>query len=83
MTKSLYCEIRVKGHLSSQWEDWFAGLEVKNLPDAQALLCGYLPDQAALYGVLKNIGNLGVALASLNCVERSQPIRGKNVESHI
>jgi hypothetical protein len=71
MNVSLNCQIRVKGHLSSQWTDWFDGLEIKNQPNGEALLSGDLPDQAALYGVLKRMSNLGLALISLNCVECS------------
>jgi hypothetical protein len=36
------------------------------------VLSGYLPDQAALYGVLKRMSNLGLALVSLECVEGSR-----------
>jgi hypothetical protein len=71
MAELLDCQIRVKGHLSSQWTGWFDGLEIKNQPNGEALISGYLPDQAALYGVLKRTSNLGLALISLNCTERS------------
>ena len=69
MTKSLYCQIRVKGHLSSQWDDWFGGLDAENQPNGEAVLYGCLADQAALYGVLNRIRDLGLALISVNCVE--------------
>ena len=69
MTKGIHCEIRVKGHLSSQWSVWFEGLEIENRSDGHAVLSGYLPDQAALYGVLKRMSNLGLALVSLECIE--------------
>jgi hypothetical protein len=69
MTKSIHCEIRVKGHLSDRWADWFAGLEIENQPGGDAVLSGFLPDQAALYGVLKRLGNLGLALISVQCTE--------------
>jgi hypothetical protein len=71
MTESLNCQIRVKGHLSGRWADWFDGLEIENESNGEAVLSGYLPDQAALYGVLRRISNLGVALISLNCAECS------------
>ena len=71
MTDAIHCQIRVKGHLSSQWADWFDGLEIENRSDGHAMLTGYLPDQAALYGVLKRMSNLGLALVSLNCVQCS------------
>jgi len=72
MTEAIHCEIRVKGHLSSQWSDWFDGLEIENRSDGHAVLSGYLPDQPALYGVLKRMSNLGLALVSLECVEGSR-----------
>jgi hypothetical protein len=67
----IFCQIRVKGHLSSQWADWFGGLEIKNLPGGAAVLFGTLPDQAALYGILNRMRDLGLELISLNCFEPS------------
>jgi hypothetical protein len=67
MAGSIQCEIRIKGHLSSQWTDWFFGLKIENQPNGETLLSGHLPDQAALHGVLKCMANLGVALVSMNC----------------
>ncbi len=71
MTKSMYCQIRVKGHLSSQWVDWFGGLDIDNQPNGEAMLSGYIPDQAALYGVLEQMRNLGLSLISVQCYESS------------
>jgi hypothetical protein len=70
MSDSFHCKIQVKGHLSSQWVDWFSGLEIENHPNGKAVLTGCLPDQAALYGILKRMGNLGIALVSLDCAEQ-------------
>jgi hypothetical protein len=69
MIKSIHCQIRVKGHLSDQWSDWFDGLKIENRPDDEAMLSGWLPDQAALYGVLSRMRDLGLALISMNCDE--------------
>jgi hypothetical protein len=69
MTDPIFCQIRVKGHLSEQWQNWFGGLVIKNQPDGYAVLSGPLPDQAALYGVLSRMRDLGLALVSLNCDE--------------
>ncbi len=69
MTDPIFCQIRVKGHLSDQWIDWFSGLEIENLPEGEAVLSGPLPDQAALYGVLNRMRDFGLALVSLHCVE--------------
>jgi hypothetical protein len=67
----IFCQIRVKGHLSSQWTDWFRGLEIENQPGGAAVLSGTLPDQAALYGILNRMRDLGLELISLNCFEPS------------
>jgi hypothetical protein len=62
----------VKGHLSDQWANWYAGLEIENRQEGEAVLTGPLPDQSALYGVLGRMRDLGVALISLSCTE-TQP----------
>jgi hypothetical protein len=69
MTEPAHYTIRVKGHLSEQWADWFGGLKLENLPDGHAVLSGVLPDQSALYGVLNRIRDTGLTLVSLNRVE--------------
>ena len=69
MAELMHCEIRVKGHLSGQWADWFGGLEIENQPNGEAVLSGPLPDQSALYGILNRIRDLGLTLVAVSCVE--------------
>ncbi len=64
--------ICVKGQLSEQWAAWFDGLMLENLPDGYAVLYGRLPDQAALYGALNQIRDIGLTLISVNCVEEME-----------
>ena len=45
-------EIRVKGHLNSQWANWLDGLQVKLLDNGEMILSGTIVDQAALMGYL-------------------------------
>ena len=61
-------EIRVAGHLSLQWMDWFEGLTITLDDDGNTLLTGPVTDQAALHGLLKKIRDLGLALLSVNQV---------------
>jgi hypothetical protein len=61
--------IRVKGHLDNTLAAWFKDLTSSNQEDGNAVLSGYLPDQAALQGVLKQISSLGMTLISVNAVE--------------
>jgi hypothetical protein len=49
--------------------DWFDGLTITLEEDGNTLLTGPLVDQAALYGLLKKIRDLGVPLVSINPVE--------------
>lgn len=62
-------EIRLRGHLNHQRVDWFDGLTITLEADGTTLLRGPIRDQAALYGVLKRVRDLGVPLLSIVCVE--------------
>lgn len=57
--------IKVEGSLRLECEDWFDGLELSHDSDGNATLVGPLADQAALYGVLKRVRNLGLSLVSV------------------
>jgi hypothetical protein len=63
--------IIVKGHLDLAWEDWFDDLCVRPTGDGNTKLCGLVVDQAALYGILRRINNLGITLISVNPEEEA------------
>ncbi len=65
-------QIRVKGHLGSQWTDWFGGLTVTLEEDGDTLLTGPVVDQAALHGLLRKVRDLGMSLLSVSPVEPGQ-----------
>ena len=64
-------QIRLKGHLDSQWTDWFDGLTITLEEDGNTLLSGPVVDQAALHGLLKKVRDLGMPLVSVYPVEHS------------
>jgi hypothetical protein len=66
-------EIRVAGHLSPQWVDWFEGLTVTVEENGNTLLSGPVVDQAALYGLLKKVRDTGLMLLSVNQVPPLEP----------
>ena len=62
-------QIRVKGHLGPQWTDWFWGLTITQEGNGDTLLTGPVEDQAALYGLLRRVRDLGMPLISAVRVE--------------
>ena len=69
ISKSPVYEIRIKGHLGSQWADWFEYLTITLEENGDTLLTGAVVDQAALYGFLKKVRDLGMPLVSVIPVE--------------
>jgi hypothetical protein len=65
-------EIRVIGHLDPRWSEWFDGLRITNEPNGEALLSGYIEDQAALHGVLARVRDLNLQLVSVTSVGSDQ-----------
>ena len=70
MDKPCIYEIRVEGHLTDRWSDWFEGLVIHNDPNGEAMLRGLLSDQGSLFGVLAKIHDLNLTLIS---VQRLSP----------
>ena len=62
-------QIVVKGHLDSEWSDWFDGLTITQVGSGETILTGPLADQTALHGVLIKIRDLGLPLLSLKRTE--------------
>ena len=62
-------QIVVKGHLDSEWSDWFDGMTITLVDNGETILTGPLVDQTALHGVLIRIRDLGLPLLSLTRIE--------------
>ncbi len=59
-------EIRLKGQLDPRWSEWFEGFALTTTGDGTTTLTGAVTDQAALHGLLRRVGDLGVTLISVN-----------------
>ena len=66
MDKPHCYEIRIEGHLTDRWSDWFEGLAIQNIAEGVTVLSGSFIDQAALLGALTKIHALNLALISVN-----------------
>ncbi len=71
-------QIRIKGHLGCQWTDWFEGLTITLEANGDTLLTGPVRDQSALYGLLRQVRDLGMPLLSVNRVQPG-PADGSDV----
>jgi hypothetical protein len=62
--------ITIEGHLHPRWSDWLAGFQIDHNPDGTTRLLGALADQAALYGLIGRLRDMGVTLVALRCIEQ-------------
>ena len=65
-------QIVIKGHLDSEWSDWFDGLTITLVDNGETILSGPIVDQTALHGVLIKIRDLGLPLLSLTRIETNR-----------
>ncbi len=65
-------QIRISGHLGAQWTGWFGDLSITLEENGATLLTGPVTDQAALYGLLRKVRDLGLPLISVMRVESDQ-----------
>ena len=65
-------QIRIQGQLDQRWSEWFEGFTLVVDGDGNTILTGSVVDQAALHGLLRRIGDLGVTLISVNLLDQEQ-----------
>ena len=65
-------EIRLKGHLHARWAEQFEHMSFTHTSDGTTILSGPVVDQAALYGLLRKVRDLGLPLLSVMRVDPKQ-----------
>ena len=65
-------QVRIKGHLGLHWTDWFGGLTITLEDNGDTLLTGPVVDQAALYGLLRKVRDVGLPLIAVTRVPTDQ-----------
>jgi hypothetical protein len=58
-------EIRVEGHIDETWSEWFEGFTLTFTEQNETVMTGEVPDQAALYGIIAKLRDLGLSLISV------------------
>lgn len=58
--------IRVAGHIDERWSAWLGGMSIHHSAPGETLLSGPVPDQAALYGIIARLRDLGLQLISVD-----------------
>lgn len=61
----LQVEIRVEGHIDPAWSEWLDGLTLIHTERGETFLTGPVGDQAALYGLIAKLRDLGLKLLSV------------------
>jgi hypothetical protein len=66
----IFYEIRVAGRLNPEWTAWFEGMQIfvskMEREGTVTIMRGCITDQAALFGTLARIRDLGLKLISVN-----------------
>jgi len=65
----LTVEIRIEGQLDKDWAEWLENLSVHHTAGSETVLTGKVSDQAALYGLIAKLRDLGLMLLSVKCEE--------------
>ena len=68
--KPIY-EIRVRGRLTDRWLRWFEGMSFE-YREGDTCIVGLVPDQSALQGMLITIGDFGLTLRSMRCLDEEE-----------
>jgi hypothetical protein len=68
-----HCEIVVKSHLDMDWSGWFEGLTITHNDRGETLFSGQLRDQAAFYGLLTKVRDMGLFIISVKYIAAGSP----------
>ena len=64
--------ITIQGHLHPRWSEWFENLTISQQPDGTTTLSGPVADQAALYGLILKLRDMGLPLLALQNLTADQ-----------
>ena len=59
-------KIKIDGCLDEKWVEWLDGFKITHTPQNETILAGRVKDQAALYGMIAKLRDLGLKLISVS-----------------
>lgn len=62
-------QFRLNRHLDESWSEWLNDMSIEQQPDGTTLITGQIADQAALFGLLSRVRDLGMPLLSVNILQ--------------
>jgi hypothetical protein len=69
--------IRIKGEIDESWSECFEGFKLEHYETNETLLTGLVEDQAAFYGLIGKLRDLGLQLLEVNSVEQPEPLESE------
>ena len=80
-----YYEIRIRGRLSEQGAIWFEDMTLtvnEEISPPQTIISGHIVDQAALYGLISRIRDLGLTLLSVKHIDKEEEIESQAMKGN-
>jgi len=74
LDKPAIYKIMILGTLDPQWSGWFDSFTIETQPEDRTLLTGIVIDQAALFGLLLKLHNLGLQLLFVQRQMENEPL---------
>ena len=72
LDQARHYRITIQGHLHPRWSEWFENLDITQQPDGTTTLSGVLVGQAALYGLIIKLRDMGLPLLALQSLKSDQ-----------
>ncbi len=66
--------IKIKGKMDESWSECFEGIKLTYQGEDETTLSGVVADQAAFYGLIGKLRDLGLQLIEVNTVEAENDI---------
>jgi hypothetical protein len=67
-----FVTIKIKGKLDESWAEWFEGFELTCQEPDETILTGLVKDQAAFYGLIGKLRDLGLHMLEITSMDASK-----------